>query len=207
MSESLAKIDQPYSEAITSQQVLEALQNEGAIVLRNFVSEEDQAAIVSEVLSLELTEVDRTNHKIPEQFQDIGWKFSETPTLSKNLGQRILNLVKPSVPDWDINHVRAQLYSPGEVGIERHRDYKRDLRVVAIASFIGPALFQAELDSRDIEWELRPGDLSLMRGTLLTGNIDDRPYHRVEAPKSGQRLSLAYREFTEVVPKLEEKHV
>ncbi len=207
MSEALHITEQTFTNDITSEQVLHALRSEGAIWLKGFVSPDDQAAIVEEVLSHELTEVDRTNHRIREQFKDVDWKFEETPPLSKILGQRIVQLVQPAVRAWEVNHVRAQLYSPGEVGIEWHYDYKRDLRVVAVASFLGPALFQAKLDSGQVDWQLQPGDLTLMRGALLNGNIDDRPHHRVEAPLSGQRLSIAYREFTEIVPELEPRNV
>lgn len=207
MSEFLTKIDQPFSEAITSQQVLEALQTEGAILLRGFVPSTEQSAIIHEVSSYELTEVDNANHTIPEQFRDIGWTFNDSPDRVKRLGQRISQLVRPTIPAWFTNHVRAQLYSPGEVGIEWHRDYTRDLRVVAVASFLGSSLFQIKLDSGQVDWELQPGDLTLMRGTLLTGTVDDRPSHRVEAPKHGARLSVAYRQVVEKPVKLEPKNV
>ena len=191
---------------ITSAECITALKEEGALLLKEFVPVRQQEQIVDEVLSYKLTPVDRSNHTIPEQFHDIGWDYRNSPNSVFNLGRQICSLVRPELSPWFINQVRAQLYSPGEVGIEWHRDYKRDLRVVAVASFIGPAQFDIRLDSGEATWELEPGDLVLMRGALLNGRIDDRPQHRVSAPESGNRLSIAYRQVSSEVPDLEAKH-
>lgn len=188
---------------VFSKECITALREEGALLLKEFVPEHEQAQIVDDILSYELTPVDRSNHTIPEQFHDIGWNFKHSPKSVINLGQQICSLVRPELSPWFINQVRAQLYSPGEVGIEWHRDYKRDLRVVAVASFIGPAEFDIRLSSGEMTWQLEPGDLVLMRGALLNGRVDDRPQHRVSAPESGQRLSVAYRQVSNVVPDLE----
>jgi hypothetical protein len=172
-------LTQEYSPQITSADCLDSLKNEGALLLRGFVPENEQQEIVAQVLSHKLTEVDRSGHTIPEQFQDIGWEFRHAPNAVFNLGRRICDLVRPELPSWFINHVRGQLYSPGEVGIGRHRDYSWDLRVIAVASFISSAHFEIEADSGIQSWEVNPGDLVLMRGTLLNGTIDDRPPHSI----------------------------
>lgn len=196
-------IEQKFSSRTTPECCERALKDEGAILLRNFVNEPAQSSIAYQVLSQPLTPVDRTGHTIPEQFDDIGWKYNDAPGSIQRLGKSICELVRPTVPSWFINEVRGQLYRPGEVGIEWHRDYKRDLRVVAVASFIGSAQFDIELDNQSVSWELAPGDLVLMRGALLNGTKDDRPRHRVHAPDSGQRLSIAYRQVASEVPELE----
>ncbi len=207
MSETLANLEHSFNNGVTSAQVLAALKQEGAILLRDFIPPHEQAQIVEEVLAHELEDVDKSGHTIPEQFQATEWTFHRSPQYAKKLGQSISKLVRPAIPEWFTNHVRAQLYSPGEVGIELHRDYTCDLRVIAVASFIGSSLFEAKLDSGEIAWELQPGDLTLMRGTLLNGNLDDRPQHRVSAPINSQRLSLAYRQVAAQKPNLEKKHV
>ncbi len=199
-------IEEKYTPDITSRECLVTVQKEGALLLREFVSETEQVKLTTEVLSHQLTPVDRSNHTIPEQFEDIGWEFPDCPPRVLALGKRISCLVCPELPLWEANHVRAQLYSPGEVGIDWHRDYKRDLRLVAVASFIGAAQFDIELRQGEVSWQLNPGDLVLMRGALLTGKKDDRPRHRVFAPEQGQRLSVAYRHVTSEVPELEPQH-
>ncbi len=192
-----------YSPRVTSEVCQQVIRDEGAILIKNFVSEHDQNVITRAVLSETLTPVDRSNHTIPEQFDDVGWKFRQAPPAVVRLGKDICSLVRPAVPSWFINEVRAQRYKPGEVGIEWHRDYKRDLRIVAVASFLGSAAFDIRLDSGEVSWQLNPGDLVLMRGALLNGRIDDRPQHRVSPPEIGQRLSIAYRQVAAEVPELE----
>lgn len=138
---------QTFTPNITSKECVEILRHEGALWLQGFVQKDEQDAITSEVFSHTLTEVDRSKHPVPEQFQEIGWHFHHAPEAVTQLGKRIARLIHPELPQWHINSVRAQLYSPGEVGIEWHRDYKRDLRVIAVASFISKATFDVELDS------------------------------------------------------------
>lgn len=187
--------------------LLTLLKREGGALLRGFVPEQQQVEIVDSVLAHELTPVDRSGHAIPEQFDDVGWTFTDSPAPVRHLGQTIQDLMQVAVPAWEITDVRAQLYRPGEVGIEWHRDYKRDLRIVAVASFLGSALFEIQLDSgATVSQEILPGDLVLMRGSLLTGTVDDRPLHRVAAPQTGQRLSIAYRQEVATVPVLEPHH-
>lgn len=196
-------ISQENIPTVSGKRCVETLKNDGALLLQGFVPTSEQHAITDEILSHELTEVDRTGHTIPEQFRDIGWEFRQSPHSVFRLGRRIGELVRPHTQDWFINQVRAQLYSPGEVGIEWHRDYKRDLRIIAVASFMTHAAFDIELDSGTTTWDLAPGDVVLMRGALLNGTQDDRPRHRVAAPISDQRLSVAYRQVTRIVPDLE----
>ncbi len=195
--------EKQYTPNITSEECLKIVREEGAVLLRDFVNREEQGEITQEVLSHELTPVDRSNHTIPEQFEDIGWTFRKSPPHVFALGRRICSLVRPELSSWFVNHVRAQLYQPGEVGIDWHRDYKRDLRMVAVASFMGDAQFDIQLDSGEVSWELLPGDLVLMRGALLNGRQDDRPKHRVSAPDTGKRLSIAYRQVASEIPELE----
>ncbi len=196
-------IEREYTPAINPKECLEVVKQEGAVLLRNFLSEEEQIVLEKEVLAHELTPVDRSGHTIPEQFQDIGWEFSKAPSATLELGKRVCRLVQPSIPEWYINQVRAQLYSPGEAGIEWHRDYKRDLRIVAVASLMRAAYFGIRLEQGEVSWHVAPGDLVLMRGSLLNGRKDDRPQHRVLPPESGQRLSIAYRQVADKVPELE----
>lgn len=196
-------IERDYINSISPSECVEVAKKEGAVLLRGFVSPEDQAEVEKEVMAHDLTPVDRSGYTIPEQFEDIGWEFSEAPPAVLALGKRVCELVQPSVPEWGVNQARAQLYSPGEAGIEWHRDYKHDLRMIAVASLMGVARFDIRLRQGEVSWQLRPGDLVLMRGTLLNGRKDDRPRHRVFAPETGKRLSVAYRQVANEAPDLE----
>jgi hypothetical protein len=42
-------------------------------------------------------------------------------------------------------------------------------------------------------WTSAGGDLVLMRGPGLAGRRDGRPFHLVEGPRRGERLSLGFR--------------
>lgn len=197
-------IERNYQTGIDPRECLRTVQQEGAVLLRDFVLPEEQGVLEREVLAHDLTEVDRSGHTIAEQFEDIGWEFSQAPPAVRVLGERVCQLVHPSIPEWNMNQVRAQLYKPGEAGIDWHRDYKRDLRVVAVVSLMRAAHFYIRLNRGEVSWQLLPGDLVLMRGALLNGRRDDRPQHRVFAPESGRRLSIAYRHVVDEVPELEE---
>lgn len=126
------------------------------------------------------------------------------PPAVRALGERVRDVVVAKLPIWNINSVRAQLYAPGEVGIDWHRDYKRDLYLIAIVSLMKHAQFDVRLSSGQVRWLVGPGDLVLMRGTLLNGPIDDRPQHKVSPPLDSKRLSVAYRMVADVAPELEE---
>jgi hypothetical protein len=70
-------------------------------------------------------------------------------------------------------------------------------RLVVVATVYGRAPF-AICGSRDPDdvverWMAGPGDLVLMRGPGLAGHRDGRPFHLVEGPRRGERLSLGVR--------------
>lgn len=196
-------IEKIYTPALTAKECVDTVRTEGGVLLRRFTNQQEQDELASEVLSHELTPVDRSQHTIPEQFHDIGWQGNNMPPRVLALGRRVRELVQSELPTWCINSVRAQLYRPGEVGIDWHRDYLRDLQLIAVMSLIKKAQFDIKLNSGEVRWTLEPGDLVLMRGTLLNGNVDDRPRHRVAPPEDGQRLSIAYRMESQNPPVLE----
>ena len=88
-------------------------------------------------------------------------------------------------------------YVPGSIGITPHMDGKWYRRLVVVATVSGRAPF-AICRSRDPDdvlerWVAGPGDLVLMRGPGLAGTRDGRPFHLVEGPRRGERLSLGIR--------------
>jgi hypothetical protein len=98
---------------------------------------------------------------------------------------------------WRPNEVGIAHYVPGSIGITPHMDGKWYRRLVLVATVYGRAPF-AICGSRDPEdvverWVAGPGDLVLMRGPGLAGHRDGRPFHLVEGPRRGERLSLGIR--------------
>ena len=98
---------------------------------------------------------------------------------------------------WEPNEVGIAHYVPGSIGITPHMDGKWYRRLVVVATVSGRAPF-AICGSRDPDdvverWVAGPGDLVLMRGPGLAGHRDGRPFHLVEGPRRGERLSLGIR--------------
>jgi hypothetical protein len=101
---------------------------------------------------------------------------------------------------WAPNEVGVTHYIPGSIGITPHKDGKWYRRMVVVATVYGRAPFAicATRDPQDIveRWIAEPGDLVLMRGPGLAGARDGRPFHLVEGPRRGERLSLGIRMST-----------
>jgi hypothetical protein len=98
---------------------------------------------------------------------------------------------------WSPNEVGIAHYVPGSIGITPHMDGKWYRRLVAVLTVYGRAPF-AICGSRDpvdvvARWSVGPGDLVLMRGPGLAGHRDGRPFHLVEGPRRGERLSIGIR--------------
>ena len=98
---------------------------------------------------------------------------------------------------WVPNEVGIAHYVPGSIGITPHMDGRWYRRLVIVATVYGRAPF-AICGSRDPDdvverWVAGPGDLVLMRGPGLAGHRDGRPFHLVEGPRRGERLSLGIR--------------
>ena len=101
---------------------------------------------------------------------------------------------------WAPNEVGVTHYIPGSIGITPHKDGKWYRRMVVVATVYGRAPFAicASRDPHDVveRWIAEPGDLVLMRGPGLAGARDGRPFHLVEGPRRGERLSLGIRMST-----------
>jgi hypothetical protein len=98
---------------------------------------------------------------------------------------------------WSPNEVGIAHYVPGSIGITPHMDGKWYRRLVAVLTVYGRAPFTicGSRDPTDVleRWSAGPGDLVLMRGPGLAGHRDGRPFHLVEGPRRGERLSIGIR--------------
>jgi hypothetical protein len=98
---------------------------------------------------------------------------------------------------WVPNEVGVTHYIPGSIGITPHLDGKWYRRLVVVVTVFGRAPFAicGSRDPNDVvdRWTAGPGGLVLMRGPGLAGARDGRPFHLVEGPRRGERLSLGVR--------------
>jgi hypothetical protein len=105
---------------------------------------------------------------------------------------------------WAPNEVGVTHYVPGSIGITPHKDGRWYRRMVVVATVYGRAPFAicGSRDPADVveRWIAAPGDLVFMRGPGLAGARDGRPFHLVEGPRRGERLSLGIRMSTRPAP-------
>ncbi|MEX0832575.1 MAG: hypothetical protein WD276_01680 [Actinomycetota bacterium] len=98
---------------------------------------------------------------------------------------------------WAPNEAGIAHYVPGSIGITPHLDGKWYRRLVVVVTVYGRSRFAicGSRSTEDVIGErvVGPGDLVFMRGPGLGGARDGRPYHLVEGPKRGERLSLGIR--------------
>lgn len=125
--------------------------------------------------------------------------FPELSALAAELGELVRSEARAvrGLATWRPNEVGIARYAPGSIGITPHLDGKWYRRVVVVATVSGRARF-AICRSRDPDdvvaaWTTTPGDLVLMRGPGLAGHRDGRPFHLVEGPRRGDRLSIGIR--------------
>jgi hypothetical protein len=97
---------------------------------------------------------------------------------------------------WDPDEIFVRRYARASTGLAPHRDGVRFLHLVATVTVNGSATFlrYGDADHPVQTWELRPGDLVLLRGAGQQGDGSDRPRHAVSGPSGGPRCSVAFRQ-------------
>jgi hypothetical protein len=106
-------------------------------------------------------------------------------------GRRIRGLAT-----WWPNEAGVARYRPGSIGITPHLDGKWYRRLVIVVTVEGSAPFTVCRDRAGevIErWIAAPGGLTLLRGPGLLGVRDGRPFHTVQGPRRGRRVSIGFR--------------
>jgi hypothetical protein len=133
---------------------------------------------------------------------DVGLPSSAFPLLGelcRELGSvvRLQGRGIRGLATWRPNEIGIAHYVPGSIGITPHLDGKWYRRLIAVATVYGRARFAIcrTRDPADVleAWTSAPGDLVLMRGPGLADVLDGRPFHLVEGPRRGERLSLGIR--------------
>jgi hypothetical protein len=133
---------------------------------------------------------------------DVAVPSADFPLLSR-LSQDLVARVRADghgirgLATWRPNEVGIAHYVPGSIGITPHLDGKWYRRLVVVATVYGRARFAVcrSRDPADVAeaWTSSPGDLVLMRGPGLAGHRDGRPFHLVDGPRRGERLSVGIR--------------
>ena len=123
--------------------------------------------------------------------------FVTTQNVGRELAQRVAAADWAVDQPWVPNDVAIQRYRPSSGGIGTHRDYARDILLIAVFTIRGighmEVIGDPEIQVRQEGIMTTPGSLVLLRGPGLTGrDIDDRPVHRVDPPVI-TRTSVAYR--------------
>jgi hypothetical protein len=123
------------------------------------------------------------------------------PPLLQELGIRLGQLVRhhrgsiAALASWQPNHLAVQRYNSPTSGIGRHRDYARDILLVASFTVSGSGkviLYPSAPKPRVVVLETGPGSLLLLRGPGLTDE-DGRVAHAVCPPIVCPRISATYR--------------
>lgn len=127
--------------------------------------------------------------------------------LSGELGRHVRSC--GATKHWRPNDVAVHRYMPEHLGIAAHRDFLRDVYLVAVFSLSGQAELRWHYSNQGParkRWLLNAGDLVLLRAPGFRKQfrkvaVDpslDRPIHSIGSPIGGQpRISLAYRMNTD----------
>lgn len=198
-------------ETIRNQETLtyedfETIRKQGALLIPDFVDTYLADEILLSAPLENLQEVYEPEARVRHGYESVSCYYPDrAPEPVQKLGKRVTHLTHAQLPEWLPNYATIQRYRPENVGIERHRDSYRFILLVAVVTVAGSADFHVELDNDngDKTWEtvaLKAGDLVLMRAPFLNGDIDDRPYHRIDPPQAGERISVAYRQNVRLDP-------
>jgi alkylated DNA repair dioxygenase AlkB len=107
---------------------------------------------------------------------------------------RSLNEYFPSLIGWTADELTLHLYDDKEVGLSRHRDNTRFIGLIAIISLDGICDLSIRHNEEDIDYTVKPGDLTLLRATdLIESDNEIRPEHSVINLQTPTRLSMMLR--------------
>lgn len=205
MSETLSTIE--FTTTPTPDEAFEAVANEGAIAIHNFLPE-NHLLRAARVLSGEHMRTDTDpNAKVQRRHDLIQYSYEH----GKPWAPQVAGLATPPEPilgaarkidqyidgaeqaRWRPNEIMGHKYNRGDF-IARHRDYASALGYVAVLTLEGSQEFYFQRDNGDIaNVTMEPGTLTVMRG-FVPGSEKQRPYHWVE-PAQGRRLAISLRQM------------
>ncbi len=204
------------------------LSNENAIgveIIRDFVAEDELIKVNEEISSPNKVEwlnahevyTNKRGLEIIQNHDTFALKLHnadntllENLPLTKSLYQRTegfirgLNKFFPTLYGWTADELTLHLYDNKEIGLSRHRDNTRFIGLIAIISLDGICDLSVRHNNEDIDYQVTPGDLTLLRATdLIDSDNEIRPEHSVVNLQTTTRLSMMLRANSkpdEIVP-------
>jgi hypothetical protein len=183
------------------------VKTEGAVLLENFIPEGLRVQLQAELEAGPFEELPQDWRHVHDVHQDFDRYALSYPMpgfpITAWIGRQLQTAVRQAWPEhvllsnWRPNDIAVQRYREDQGGIETHRDFKRDILMVAVLSVAGRARFQVTAGKSPQagiiqDWMVWPRSLVLLRAPGFTGTTDDRPYHVVHPP-IGDRISVAFR--------------
>lgn len=130
-------------------------------------------------------QTDTSIPRLTELVEQIGWRV------------RIPNIRGVNNHLFYPDDVNVWRYSDKSSAIGKHRDYSHDLHLIVCVTLAGYCTLEYwgedKSNPKPKLWQAGPGSLMLLRGPGLCAN-DTRPYHAVNAPVRGERISIIVRQ-------------
>lgn len=200
-----------FSPSVSAKEAMEAVEAEGAIAIHDFLPNDLRLEALREMRQEAMyTEyvVENTNVKRHQNLSRFGFAHGKSwltriPTLNApskyvhDSAQYIADFVNSAEgPEWRPNEIIGHEYRTGQF-LDAHRDYKRAIGFVAVATLDGMQDFNIELDSGETaNIFLKPGTVTIMRGYQGEAGRE-RPLHSVEPAKS-RRLAFSLRQMSKL---------
>lgn len=187
--------------------LLRAVASYGGVFVEQAFTDEYLAYLLEEVEHLDYGEYNSSdNDSVYEKHRDFRARVYQTDASIPRLTElveyigwcmRIPNIRGVNNHLFYPDDVNVWRYSDKSCAIGKHRDYSHDLYLIAGITLTGYCTLEYWGEDKDNTkpklWQAGPGSLMLLRGPGLCTN-DTRPYHAVNAPLHGERISIVVRQ-------------
>jgi len=200
-----------FHQPVTSNEALEAVEAQGAVAIHNFLPNDlrlealrelRQEAMYTDYLD-ESNGVRRNQNLSCFGFAHNKSWLTEMPVMNRpskyvhDSAQIIADFINEADGvHWQPNEIIGHEYKTGQF-LDAHRDYKRAIGFVAVATLDGMQNFNVELDSGETKQiYMKPGTVTIMRGYQGEAG-KQRPLHSVE-PARCRRLAFSLRQMSKL---------
>lgn len=200
-----------FNQPVSAQEAIEAVEAQGAIAIHNFLPNDLRLEALRELRQEAMYTdyvdgsegIGRNQNLSRFGFAHNQSWLAETPAMNRpskhvhDSAQFIADFVNEyESANWRPNEIIGHEYRTGQF-LDAHRDYKRAIGFVAVATLEGMQHFNVQLDSGETKQiYMEPGTVTIMRG-YQGENGKVRPLHSVEPAKS-RRLAFSLRQMTKL---------